>query len=126
MACDIGPRRFVLRRNSSRLSSIHVGRFEPRRGRCSVLAKLDSPDEFGAIILRANADGSTARLRDVARIEIGGMSYLFNTRLNGKPTAGLSVLLSPTGNALATARAVESKMKELAASSWPCASAPSS
>ena len=46
-------------------------------------------------------------------IEIGGLSYQFNTRLNGKPTAGLSVLLSPTGNALATASAVEAKMKEL-------------
>ncbi len=64
-------------------------------------------------MLRANADGSTVRLRDVARIEIGGLSYQFNTRLNGKPTAGLSVLLSPTGNALATASAVEAKMKEL-------------
>ena len=59
------------------------------------------------------ADGSTVRLRDVARIEVGGLSYQFNTRLNGKPTAGLSVLLSPTGNALATASAVEAKMKEL-------------
>jgi multidrug efflux pump len=78
-----------------------------------VKGQLDSPDEFGSIILRANADGSTVRLRDVARIEIGGLSYQFNTRLNGKPTAGLSVLLSPTGNALATASAVEAKMKEL-------------
>ncbi len=78
-----------------------------------VKGQLDSPDEFGAIILRANADGSTVRLRDVARLEIGGLSYQFNTRLNGKPTAGLSVLLSPTGNALATASAVEAKMKEL-------------
>ncbi len=68
-----------------------------------VKGQLNSPDEFGSIILRANADGSTVRLRDVARIEIGGLSYQFNTRLNGKPTAGLSVLLSPTGNALATA-----------------------
>jgi multidrug efflux pump len=78
-----------------------------------VKGQLDSPDEFGSIILRANADGSTVRLRDVARIEIGGLSYQFGTRLNGKPTAGLSVLLSPTGNALATASAVEAKMKEL-------------
>ena len=78
-----------------------------------VKGQLSSPDEFGAIILRANADGSTVRLRDVARVEIGGLSYQFNTRLNGKPTAGLSVLLSPSGNALATASAVEAKMKEL-------------
>src|ERR1700754_4729579 len=78
-----------------------------------VKGQLSSPDEFGAIILRANPDGSTVRLRDVARIEIGGLSYQFQTRLDGKPAAGLSVLLSPTGNALATASAVEAKMKEL-------------
>ncbi len=78
-----------------------------------VKGQLSSPDEFGAIILRANADGSTVRLRDVARLEIGGLSYQFNTRLNGQPTAGLSVLLSPSGNALATASAVQAKMEEL-------------
>jgi len=78
-----------------------------------VKGQLSSTDEFGAIVLRANPDGSTVRLRDVARLEIGGLSYQFNTRLNGQPSAGLSVLLSPTGNALATASAVEAKMKEL-------------
>ncbi|MCO5132291.1 MAG: multidrug efflux RND transporter permease subunit [Xanthobacteraceae bacterium] len=79
-----------------------------------VKGQLGSPDEFGAIVLRANPDGSTVRLRDVARIEIGGMGYQFTTRLNGKPAAGLSVLMSPSGNALATAAAVEAKMRELA------------
>ena len=78
-----------------------------------VKGQLSSPKEFGAIVLRANPDGSTVRLRDVARIEIGGMGYQFTTRLNGKPTAGLSVLLAPTGNALATASAVKAKMAEL-------------
>ena len=78
-----------------------------------VKGQLASPDEFGVDHPARQADGSTVRLRDVARIEIGGLSYQFNTRLNGKPTAGLSVLLSPTGNALATASAVEAKMKEL-------------
>lgn len=79
-----------------------------------VKGQLTSPDEFGAIVLRANADGSTVRLRDVSRIEIGGMGYQFTTRLNGKPSAGLSVMLAPTGNALATASAVDAKMKDLA------------
>src|SRR5262245_4371896 len=78
-----------------------------------VKGQLASPDEFGAIVLRANADGSTVRLRDVARVEVGGMGYQFTTRLNGRPSAGLSVLLSPTGNALATANAVQAKMEEL-------------
>src|SRR5688572_13864680 len=78
-----------------------------------VKGQLGAPGEFGAIVLRANPDGSTVRLRDVARVEVGGMGYQFTTRLDGKPTAGLSVLLAPTGNALATAGAVEAKMKEL-------------
>jgi len=78
-----------------------------------VKGQLQSPDEFGAIVLRANTDGSTVRLRDVARIEIGGLSYQFNTRQNGETMAGLSVLMAPTGNALATATAVKAKMEEL-------------
>ncbi|QBR70306.1 multidrug efflux RND transporter permease subunit [Beijerinckiaceae bacterium] len=78
-----------------------------------VKGQLSTPDEFGAIVLRSNPDGSTVRLRDVARIEVGGMGYQFTTRQNAEPTAGLSVLLSPTGNALATANAVAEKMQEL-------------
>src|SRR6201996_4354561 len=54
-----------------------------------VKGQLSTPEEFGSIILRANPDGSTVRLRDVARIEIGGLSYQLNTRLNGEATAGL-------------------------------------
>ena len=82
----------------------------------SVLVKgqLKTPEEFGAIVLRAQADGSTVRLRDVARIEIGGQSYTSAARLNGQPTAALGVQLSPTGNALDTANAIEAKMEELA------------
>src|SRR5260370_29649281 len=75
-----------------------------------VKGQLSSPDEFGAITLRANADGSTVRLRDVARIEIGGLSYQFQTRLDGKPPPGLSALLSPTRHAPPTASAVEAPL----------------
>jgi len=78
-----------------------------------VKGQLQLPEEFGAIVLRANADGSTVRLRDVARIELGGLSYQLNTRQDGKQVAGLSVLLAPSGNALATANAVRAKMAEL-------------
>ena len=78
-----------------------------------VKGQFASPDEFGSIVLRANPDGSTVRLRDVARIEIGGLSYQFTTRRNGDQVAGLSVLLSPKANALATANAVKAKMEVL-------------
>src|SRR6187401_2065283 len=78
-----------------------------------VKGQFASSEEFGAIVLRANVDGSTVRLRDVARIEVGGMSYQFTTRQNGQPTAGLTVLLAPGANALATANAVKQKMQAL-------------
>jgi multidrug efflux pump len=79
-----------------------------------VKGQLGSPEEFGAIVLRANPDGSTVRLRDVARIEVGAETYDFSTRLNGQPSAGIGIQLSPTGNAMATSQAVRDKMEELA------------
>jgi multidrug efflux pump len=78
-----------------------------------VSGQLDSADKFGNIVLRANTDGSTVRLRDVARIELGGQSYATSARLNGNPSTGIGVQLSPTGNALATATAVHQRMAEL-------------
>jgi multidrug efflux pump len=80
-----------------------------------VRGQFESPDEFGSIILRANPNGSTVQLRDVARMEVGGLSYSFSTRLNGQQAAAVAVQLAPTGNALATADAVKAKMSELAA-----------
>ena len=78
-----------------------------------VKGQLTSPDEFGSIVLRANPDGSTVRLRDVARVEVGGQDYNFSTRLNGKPVAAIGVQLTPTGNALATSQAVRARLDEL-------------
>jgi len=75
--------------------------------------QLESADKFGDIVLRANTDGSTVRLRDVARIELGGQNYATSARLNGNPSTGVGVQLSPTGNALATATAVHQRMAEL-------------
>ncbi len=70
-------------------------------------------EQFGQVILRANADGSTVRLKDVARIELGAQSYATSARLNGNPSTGIGVQLSPTGNALATAAAVKARLDEL-------------
>jgi multidrug efflux pump len=75
--------------------------------------QLSTVEQFGNVLLRANADGSTVRLKDVARIEQGGQSYATSARLNGKPSTGIGVQLSPTGNALQTATAVRAKMEEL-------------
>ncbi len=79
-----------------------------------VKGQLSTVEEFGNIVLRANTDGSTVRLRDVARIELGAETYATSARLNGNPSTGIGVQLAPTGNALATAEAVRTRMEELA------------
>ncbi|MCR5942712.1 multidrug efflux RND transporter permease subunit [Ochrobactrum sp. XJ1] len=89
-----------------------------RRTTGSLLIKgqLVTPEEFGGIVLRAQPDGSTVRLRDVARIEVGAESYSTSTRINGSPASGASVELAPGGNALSAAEAIRARMAELAPS----------
>ncbi len=80
-----------------------------------VNGQLGSVAEFGNVVLRASNDGATVRLRDVARIELGAQAYATSARLNGKPSVGVGIQLSPSGNALATAEAVRARMTELQA-----------
>ena len=78
-----------------------------------VTGQLRSVAQFGNITLRSNADGSAVRLKDVARIELGAQAYGTSARLNGKPAIGIGVQLSPSGNAMAAAKAVRARMTEL-------------
>src|SRR6185295_16360473 len=78
-----------------------------------VQGQLTSIEQFGAIVLRANPDGSSVRLRDVARLELGAQTYATSARLNGQPSTGIGVQLSPSGNALAAAEAIRKRMEEL-------------
>src|SRR5512146_372390 len=75
-----------------------------------VPGQLTSVEQFANVVLRANTDGSSVRLKDVARIELGGQGYSTSARLNGKPSTGIGVQLSPTGNALETADAIRARM----------------
>ena len=74
---------------------------------------METPEEFGRIMLRANPDGSAVRLSDVARIDLGIETYQFSSRLNGRHTVAVPVQLAPGANALETANAIYSKMEEL-------------
>ena len=78
-----------------------------------VPGQLSTVEQFGDITLRALTDGSTVRLKDVARIELGGQSYATTARLNGQPSVGMGVQLAPGANALAVANAVKARMAEL-------------
>jgi multidrug efflux pump len=76
--------------------------------------RFTTAEEFAAIILRANADGSVIRLGDVARVELGAQNYLSGTELDGSPSAGIAVQLTPGANALAVADGVKERMGVLA------------
>ncbi|MBI1174288.1 MAG: efflux RND transporter permease subunit [Sideroxydans sp.] len=77
-------------------------------------SRLSTPEEFGNIVVRANADGSTVRVRDVARVELGAQDYSVSARLDGQPASAIAIRLSPGANALETATAIKAKMTELA------------
>jgi multidrug efflux pump len=77
-------------------------------------SRLSTPEEFGNIVVRANADGSMVRVKDVARVELGAEDYSVAARLDGQPASAIAVRLSPGANALETANAVKAKMAELA------------
>ncbi len=79
----------------------------------SAQGRLETAEEFGAIIVRADPDGSMVRLRDVARVELGAKAYTLDSRLDGGPAAVLGIYLLPGANALEVSAAVREKMKEL-------------
>jgi multidrug efflux pump len=78
--------------------------------------RFTSPEQFAAIILRANPDGTTVNLGDVARITFGPNGYGFDTQWDGKPIGAFAIQLLPGANALDVAKAVRGKMDELAPS----------
>ncbi len=81
--------------------------------------RLVKPEEFGNIILRANADGSILHLSDVARIELGDQAYAISGRYNQNPSGVMAVYQLPGSNAVETAKLVNARMKELSATFPP-------
>ncbi|TXH10108.1 MAG: hydrophobe/amphiphile efflux-1 family RND transporter, partial [Gammaproteobacteria bacterium] len=75
--------------------------------------RLASAAEFENIVVRANADGSLLKLKDVARIELGSRDYDFIGRLNGKPATLVGIFLKPGANALDVAKEVKKTLGEL-------------
>src|SRR3546814_136126 len=75
--------------------------------------RFTRPEQFEQIILRANPDGSTVRLSDVGRVELGAVNYAMSARLDGKPMAGMAIQLATGANALSASRDVRAKMAEL-------------
>ena len=80
-----------------------------------VQTRLQTPEEFGKILLKVQQDGSQVLLRDVARVELGAEDYSTVARYNGKPAAGIAIKLAAGANALDTSRAVKEELNRLSA-----------
>jgi hydrophobe/amphiphile efflux-1 (HAE1) family protein len=75
--------------------------------------RLDTPEQFGQIIVRRDPDGGVVRIKDVARVELGAQDYSFSARLNGELTVPIGIFLSPNANALETMDGVKKRLEEL-------------
>jgi HAE1 family hydrophobic/amphiphilic exporter-1 len=78
-----------------------------------VQSLLKTPEEFAAIPIRTNPDGSIVRIKDVGRTELGTESYDVEAFFNGKPAAAMAVRQVAGANALATAEAIRAKLEEM-------------
>src|SRR5882672_3665115 len=75
--------------------------------------RLFTPDEFGNIIVRRDADGAIVRVKDVARVELGAESYALRAYLNGKPAIPIGIFLQPGANSLQAMDGVRARMLEI-------------
>ena len=77
--------------------------------------RFESEEEFGAVVVRSNPDGSQVLLRDVARLDLGSQAYMMRTRTNGRRTAVISIYQLPDANGLDVARQVKETMERVSA-----------
>ncbi|HEX4944610.1 MAG TPA: efflux RND transporter permease subunit, partial [Usitatibacteraceae bacterium] len=75
--------------------------------------RLQTPEQFRAIVVRSRADGSALTLGDVARVELGAEDYSIIARYNGQPSTGVAISLATGANSLATAQRLEALIKQL-------------
>lgn len=107
----------AIKAQNARVAAGQLGGTPPVKGQqlnASIIAqtRLTSTDEFGKILLKVNQDGSQVRLRDVAKIELGGENYDVIAKFNGQPASGLGIKLATGANALDTATAIRAELKK--------------
>src|SRR3546814_853581 len=99
--------------SAGQLGSQPAAEGQPLTATVTAQSRLQNVDQFKAVILRTNPDGSTVKIGDVARVEIGNEDYNFNLELNGKPASGLILKLAPGANAVQTVDLVKARIAEL-------------
>ena len=108
----------ALKAQNAQVAAGQLGGTPPVKGQqlnASIVAqtRLTNTEEFGNILLKVNQDGSQVRLRDVAKIELGGESYDVVAKFNGQPASGLGIKLATGANALDTAIAIRAELKKM-------------
>jgi multidrug efflux pump len=78
-----------------------------------VQSMLKTPEQFAAVPVRVNPDGSIVRIKDVGRVELGTDAYDIEAFHNGRPSAGMAIRQAAGANALETADRVKAKMAEM-------------
>jgi multidrug efflux pump len=102
--------------SAGRLGGLPAVRGQQLTAVISEATLLRTPDDFGKVFLKVTSNGSQVRIRDVARVELGGENYNTDTKFNGAPAGGLAIQLASGANALSTADAVRAKITQLSAS----------
>lgn len=108
----------ALKAQNAQVAAGQLGGTPPVKGQqlnASIIAqtRLTNTEEFGNILLKVNRDGSRVRLRDVAKIELGGESYDVVAKFNGQPASGLGIKLATGANALDTANAIRAELAKM-------------
>ena len=105
-------RRYNARITVGEIGSSAVPRSAPINASITGDDGLTTPEAFGQIPLRADAQGRMVLLRDVARVELGGSDYLYLSRMNGKPATTIGIKLAPGANAVGVAKRVRAVLDE--------------
>jgi multidrug efflux pump len=108
----------AIRAQNAEVSAGELGANPARAGQqlnatVSAQSRLQTREQFGAILLKTSADGAVVRLRDVATMELGSESYNTVARFNGKPATGMAIKLASGANALDTASMIKEKIAQL-------------
>ncbi len=110
----------ALRAQNTEIAAGEVGGLPSPQGQLlnatvTAQSRLQTPEQFRNIVLKTLPSGSSVRIGDVARVEIGAENYNILLRMNQHPGAGMAIQLSPGSDALRTADLVKAKMDELGA-----------
>lgn len=108
----------AIQQQNTEIAAGEIGGLPAPRGQMlgvtvTALSKLQTPEQFREIVLKTEPDGSTVRLGDIARVELGSQNYSSFRRVNGFPGAGISISLAPGSDALRTAELVKEEVARL-------------